>query len=264
MARRSWPSCVAVSSSYSSMPWSACRFPTATRERMTKTGPRGLGVVIGVEVDDVNATAVYCRMTGCTVTTGPVDAPWGSHQLLSCRHRGRTCRPVGARRSTAGPSFDRPPCRPTGCGRSRRRCRPRLTCSLSCVRRGRGCCVRCGSSSADQQGGSRRGTGDPYPGTHDVPSRSECCVQSSSSSGQARRGDGLPVRGMSRTAWPLSCLVSGGIATLLRGVEFDGASPVRDLVLYGRAGAGCTRRFCADPCHTWRWPGCWTGCAVST
>ncbi|WP_350231255.1 VOC family protein [Streptomyces sp. Edi4] len=52
-------------------------FPDNDRERMTKTGPRGLGVVIGIEVDDANATAVYCRLAGCTGTTGPLDAPWG-------------------------------------------------------------------------------------------------------------------------------------------------------------------------------------------
>ncbi|MFJ2160546.1 VOC family protein [Streptomyces sp. NPDC087856] len=56
-------------------------FPDSDRERMTKTGPRGLGVVIGIEVDDVDATAVYCRLAGCTVTTGPVDAPWGERYL---------------------------------------------------------------------------------------------------------------------------------------------------------------------------------------
>lgn len=52
-------------------------FPDSSRERLTKIGPRGLGVVIGIEVDDVNATAVYCRSAGCAITAGPVDAPWG-------------------------------------------------------------------------------------------------------------------------------------------------------------------------------------------
>ncbi len=56
-------------------------FPDSDRERMTKTGPRGLGVVIGVEVDDVDATAEYCRSAGCEVTTEPVDAPWGERYL---------------------------------------------------------------------------------------------------------------------------------------------------------------------------------------
>ncbi|GAA4582494.1 VOC family protein [Planotetraspora phitsanulokensis] len=56
-------------------------FPDSDRERMTRTGPRGLGVVIGVEVADVDTTADYCRSSGCTVTTGPVDAPWGERYV---------------------------------------------------------------------------------------------------------------------------------------------------------------------------------------
>jgi uncharacterized glyoxalase superfamily protein PhnB len=59
-------------------------FADDDRERMTKTGPRGLGVVIGVEVDDVDATAAYCRAAGCEVTTDPVDAPWGE-RYAECR-----------------------------------------------------------------------------------------------------------------------------------------------------------------------------------
>jgi uncharacterized glyoxalase superfamily protein PhnB len=56
-------------------------FPDSDRERMTRTGPRGLGVVIGLEVADVDATAGYCRSAGCTLTTGPVDAPWGERYV---------------------------------------------------------------------------------------------------------------------------------------------------------------------------------------
>jgi uncharacterized glyoxalase superfamily protein PhnB len=52
-------------------------FPDSDRERMTRTGPRGLGVVIGIETDNVDAAADYCRSAGGKVTTGPVDAPWG-------------------------------------------------------------------------------------------------------------------------------------------------------------------------------------------
>ncbi|MGW2823102.1 VOC family protein [Streptomyces sp. NPDC001443] len=52
-------------------------FPDSSRERLTKIGPRGLGVVIGMEVDDVDATAFYCRSAGCAIIAGPVDAPWG-------------------------------------------------------------------------------------------------------------------------------------------------------------------------------------------
>jgi uncharacterized glyoxalase superfamily protein PhnB len=52
-------------------------FPDGERERRTRTGPRGLGVVVGIEVDEVDAAADYCRSAGCTITTEPVDAPWG-------------------------------------------------------------------------------------------------------------------------------------------------------------------------------------------
>ena len=56
-------------------------FADSHRERRTQTGPRGLGVVMGIEVDDVEATAHYCRATGCEVTAGPVDAPWGERYV---------------------------------------------------------------------------------------------------------------------------------------------------------------------------------------
>src|SRR2546423_15381849 len=56
-------------------------FADGHRERRTQTGPRGLGVVIGIEVDDVEATAHYCGAAGCEVTAGPVDAPWGERYV---------------------------------------------------------------------------------------------------------------------------------------------------------------------------------------
>ncbi|MFI1992972.1 VOC family protein [Actinoplanes sp. NPDC020271] len=52
-------------------------FPDSPRERQTKAGPRGLGVVIGLEVDDVDETARQCRVAGCVITSAPADAPWG-------------------------------------------------------------------------------------------------------------------------------------------------------------------------------------------
>jgi uncharacterized glyoxalase superfamily protein PhnB len=52
-------------------------FPDSDRERQTQAGPRGLGMVIGIEVDDVDATARYCRSAGCEVSTDPTNAPWG-------------------------------------------------------------------------------------------------------------------------------------------------------------------------------------------
>jgi uncharacterized glyoxalase superfamily protein PhnB len=32
-------------------------------------------------VISVDATADYCRSAGCTVTTGPVNAPWGERYV---------------------------------------------------------------------------------------------------------------------------------------------------------------------------------------
>lgn len=52
-------------------------FPDSPRERQTRQGPRGLGVVIGIETDDVDATARYCADAGCDLVTAPADAPWG-------------------------------------------------------------------------------------------------------------------------------------------------------------------------------------------
>ncbi|MFE5740237.1 VOC family protein [Streptomyces celluloflavus] len=52
-------------------------FSDSDREHMTSTGPRGLGVVIGIEVDNVDAIADYYRSAGATVTTDPLNAPWG-------------------------------------------------------------------------------------------------------------------------------------------------------------------------------------------
>jgi uncharacterized glyoxalase superfamily protein PhnB len=52
-------------------------FPDSPRERQTKVGPRGLGVVIGLEVDEVDETARRCEAAGCVITSAPVDAPWG-------------------------------------------------------------------------------------------------------------------------------------------------------------------------------------------
>jgi catechol 2,3-dioxygenase-like lactoylglutathione lyase family enzyme len=56
-------------------------FPDNARERRTKAGPRGLGVIIGLEVDDVDRAARQCRALGCVIGTGPVDAPWGERYV---------------------------------------------------------------------------------------------------------------------------------------------------------------------------------------
>src|SRR5947208_2500259 len=56
-------------------------FVDSDRESRTQAGPRGLGVVVGIEVDDVDAIARYCARAGCEVTAGPVDAPWGERYV---------------------------------------------------------------------------------------------------------------------------------------------------------------------------------------
>jgi uncharacterized glyoxalase superfamily protein PhnB len=56
-------------------------FPDSVRERRTKSGPRGLGVVIGLEVDDVDDAARRCESAGCVISAGPADASWGERYV---------------------------------------------------------------------------------------------------------------------------------------------------------------------------------------
>ncbi|GIH19867.1 VOC family protein [Rugosimonospora africana] len=56
-------------------------FTDSVRERHTRVGPRGLGVVIGIEVDDVDEAAQRCRAAGCVIGAGPLDAPWGERYV---------------------------------------------------------------------------------------------------------------------------------------------------------------------------------------
>ena len=58
-------------------------FPDSERERLVQRGPRGLGVAIGLGVDDLEATLAYCRAAGCEVTSGPTDEPWGD-RVFEC------------------------------------------------------------------------------------------------------------------------------------------------------------------------------------
>jgi len=55
----------------------------ARRERRIQRGPRGLGVVIGLEVEDLDATYAYCTGSGCEITCEPMDEAWGV-RLFSC------------------------------------------------------------------------------------------------------------------------------------------------------------------------------------
>jgi uncharacterized glyoxalase superfamily protein PhnB len=57
-------------------------FPETNRERQIQRGPRGLGLVIGLEVDDLEAIYTYCTEGGCEITE-PMDEPWGE-RLFTC------------------------------------------------------------------------------------------------------------------------------------------------------------------------------------
>jgi uncharacterized glyoxalase superfamily protein PhnB len=58
-------------------------FADDERERQTRAGPRGLGVAIGLGVDDLDATYEYCRSHGCEIRSEPTDEPWGD-RVFEC------------------------------------------------------------------------------------------------------------------------------------------------------------------------------------
>jgi uncharacterized glyoxalase superfamily protein PhnB len=58
-------------------------FPDSERERRTQAGPRGLGVAIGLGVEDLDASYAYCRTSGCTITSEPMDEAWGD-RVFEC------------------------------------------------------------------------------------------------------------------------------------------------------------------------------------
>jgi uncharacterized glyoxalase superfamily protein PhnB len=56
-------------------------FPDTERERQVKAGPRGLGVAIGLGVDDLQAPYDHCVGAGCEITTEPMDEAWGDRDF---------------------------------------------------------------------------------------------------------------------------------------------------------------------------------------
>jgi uncharacterized glyoxalase superfamily protein PhnB len=58
-------------------------FPDSERERQVQRGPRGLGVVIGLGVDDLDAAYAYCTEAGCEITCEPMDEAWGD-RVFTC------------------------------------------------------------------------------------------------------------------------------------------------------------------------------------
>ncbi|MGH3316060.1 MAG: VOC family protein, partial [Nocardioidaceae bacterium] len=58
-------------------------FPDSPRERQVQSWPRGLGVAIGLGVDDLDAVLEYCRAAGCEITSEPMDEAWGD-RVFEC------------------------------------------------------------------------------------------------------------------------------------------------------------------------------------
>jgi uncharacterized glyoxalase superfamily protein PhnB len=58
-------------------------FAPSPREAMIQTGPRGLGVAIGLGVDDLEAAYRWCREAGCEITAEPRDEPYGD-RVFEC------------------------------------------------------------------------------------------------------------------------------------------------------------------------------------
>jgi uncharacterized glyoxalase superfamily protein PhnB len=58
-------------------------FHNDERERQTQAGPRGLGVAIGIGVDDLDATYEHCRSNGCVIRSEPTVEPWGD-RVFEC------------------------------------------------------------------------------------------------------------------------------------------------------------------------------------
>jgi uncharacterized glyoxalase superfamily protein PhnB len=58
-------------------------FRDTERERQTQVGPRGLGVAIGLGVEDLEATLAYCRAAGCEITCELMDEAWGD-RVFEC------------------------------------------------------------------------------------------------------------------------------------------------------------------------------------
>ncbi len=58
-------------------------FADDEREARTRAGPRGLGVAIGIGVDDLDASYEYCRTNGCAIRSEPTEEPWGD-RVFEC------------------------------------------------------------------------------------------------------------------------------------------------------------------------------------
>ena len=71
-------------------------FAPTEREHQVQNGPRGLGVALGLGVDDLAATYAYCRAQGCTITA------WSRSGSASSNARRSAASPAPARWTSAG------------------------------------------------------------------------------------------------------------------------------------------------------------------
>lgn len=58
-------------------------FAATAREEQVRSGPRGLGVAIGLGVDDLDAAYAYCVRVGCEITSEPRVEPYGD-RVFEC------------------------------------------------------------------------------------------------------------------------------------------------------------------------------------
>jgi catechol 2,3-dioxygenase-like lactoylglutathione lyase family enzyme len=71
MAMRKWADVLLIADALVGMP-----FPDSEREQRIQRGPLGLGVMIGLMVNDLNATYAYCTEAGCEITCEPMNEAW--------------------------------------------------------------------------------------------------------------------------------------------------------------------------------------------
>lgn len=58
-------------------------FAESDHEEKVQSGPRGLGVTIGMAVEDLDAVYAYCKSSGCVITSEPSDHPYGD-RVFEC------------------------------------------------------------------------------------------------------------------------------------------------------------------------------------
>jgi uncharacterized glyoxalase superfamily protein PhnB len=80
-------------------------FRDTERERQTQAGPRGLGVAVGLSVDDLDATFAYCTEAGCEITCEPMQEAWGD-RVFECidpyGYQWEFSQPIGGASATHG------------------------------------------------------------------------------------------------------------------------------------------------------------------